>query len=84
MPIDLPAKKCRSIPACAGEPPVGTITAASDTLYPRVCGGTTWAMPGILPMVGLSPRVRGNPVTPRPYPRCLRSIPACAGEPRQV
>ena len=30
----------RSIPACAGEPSVLHDTAANNTVYPRVCGGT--------------------------------------------
>ncbi len=30
---------------------------------------------------GLSPRVRGNPITPLLGPPAVRSIPACAGEP---
>ena len=30
----------RSIPACAGEPPVCTTPAWAPEVYPRVCGGT--------------------------------------------
>ena len=30
----------RSIPACAGEPPLGRAVAVGRTVYPRVCGGT--------------------------------------------
>ena len=33
--------------------------------------------------MGLSPRVRGNRVSRRPHHDIVRSIPACAGEPRQ-
>ena len=71
----------RSIPACAGEPSLRTISRRSAAVYPRVCGGTS--VPALAPVVptGLSPRVRGNL-----YPNgcccdCFRSIPACAGEP---
>ena len=32
-----------SIPACAGEPSVGTCSSMSRTVYPRVCGGTAVA-----------------------------------------
>ena len=70
-----------SIPACAGEPPVRPGTASRSTVYPRVCGGTTRTGAWAGRVVGLSPRVRGNP-TP-PARRAIRpgSIPACAGEP---
>ena len=30
-----------SIPACAGEPPVGAQRAEMKRVYPRVCGGAT-------------------------------------------
>ena len=71
----------RSIPACAGEPPSEAIILLSETVYPRVCGGT---LPGILEPGcggGLSPRVRGNLVAPSALPFLQGSIPACAGEP---
>ena len=73
----------RSIPACAGEPPGTRRTARRQTVYPRVCGGTSRSATTCLRVFGLSPRVRGNrggvtsPVT------CGGSIPACAGEPGQ-
>ena len=71
-----------SIPACAGEPTLAANESVPYPVYPRVCGGTSWAsrQPGA--DWGLSPRVRGN------RPNCgvvgpmTRSIPACAGEPR--
>ena len=50
-------------------------------VYPRVCGGTGDAFPGIADAAGLSPRVRGNPAPRRRPRRRRRSIPACAGEP---
>ena len=52
----------RSIPACAGEPQCQQLAAAFGGVYPRVCGGTS--IIGGVPQhrVGLSPRVRGNPV----------------------
>ena len=53
-----------------------------DMVYPRVCGGTAAKMPPTTYYDGLSPRVRGNrPFTP-PLNLPLRSIPACAGEPK--
>ncbi len=72
-----------SIPACAGEPSSSMPPRANVAVYPRVCGGT-WPAPfsrRVRP--GLSPRVRGNPRQSRWWTRCLRSIPACAGEPSQ-
>ena len=71
----------RSIPACAGEPASITSRSAAARVYPRVCGGTSGSTRNAISANGLSPRVRGNPVsTDRITPR-LRSIPACAGEP---
>ncbi len=73
----------RSIPACAGEPDGHFLTANARWVYPRVCGGTQFDT-FLRPCAGgLSPRVRGN----RRLSLCrlpvLRSIPACAGEPRR-
>ena len=31
---------CGSIPACAGEPPWGSVGGSITRVYPRVCGGT--------------------------------------------
>ena len=72
-----------SIPACAGEPILEYHYRHPQTVYPRVCGGTSRALRVCASRRGLSPRVRGNPgVVPRlTIPR--RSIPACAGEPRR-
>ena len=73
----------RSIPACAGEPRIGTGGASQISVYPRVCGGTAWVPKSPVKTVGLSPRVRGNRVIPGGNGYSVRSIPACAGEPRQ-
>ena len=72
---------CRSIPACAGEPPSASSAAGLRWVYPRVCGGT---VPNVLLGVddrGLSPRVRGNRHRRFALLAFLGSIPACAGEP---
>ena len=71
----------RSIPACAGEPRGGTIFTAYSGVYPRVCGGTVDLMTGANVIMGLSPRVRGNPDRIFETPALEGSIPACAGEP---
>ena len=79
-----PRPSKRSIPACAGEPPLRRLIASAMRVYPRVCGGTTSKPAGTVRFGGLSPRVRGNP------PPCGGavvgggSIPACAGEPRAI
>ena len=70
-----------SIPACAGEPRRFRGRRTGRRVYPRVCGGTMDKQAGINCVVGLSPRVRGNPLQPSPAPAGSRSIPACAGEP---
>ena len=48
-----------------------------------MCGGTITAVSGVIAGGGLSPRVRGNPRDVEGCGDCQRSIPACAGEPRQ-
>ena len=72
----------RSIPACAGEPLAGICGIAWRGVYPRVCGGTTGRRRFSSRRKGLSPRVRGNPPPSRKGVSPMRSIPACAGEPR--
>ena len=70
-----------SIPACAGEPAARPAGWGQCGVYPRVCGGTRRSCASSGPLPGLSPRVRGNPRTPRNSRTSRRSIPACAGEP---
>ena len=73
-----------SIPACAGEPPRTLEMSDNGKVYPRMCGGTRGGASCRMNTYGLSPHVRGNPRTARSYRDCLRSIPACAGEPVYV
>ena len=47
-----------------------------------MCGGTSLALGKMRELGGLSPRVRGNPYSPTKRRIVMRSIPACAGEPR--
>ena len=70
-----------SIPARAGEPHITQMEEESDKVYPRACGGTQRQQYRRANSAGLSPRVRGNPETPRPNGGRSRSIPARAGEP---
>ena len=72
-----------SIPACAGEPVVFHVVSQPTRVYPRVCGGTSFPVLVRPPPDGLSPRVRGNLDRGLHYARRVRSIPACAGEPRE-
>ena len=73
-----------SIPACAGEPIPVIWSPGSSPVYPRVCGGTLiWPEAGDVDK-GLSPRVRGNQHPVMTHRADIRSIPACAGEPRPV
>ena len=52
------------------------------SVYPRVCGGTNQSRALTGSVSGLSPRVRGNPLLGTSLSIMIRSIPACAGEPR--
>ena len=71
-----------SIPACAGEPVSDPYNLVTREVYPRVCGGTGYGAVGCWAGEGLSPRVRGNPADAALPADAVRSIPACAGEPR--
>ena len=81
-PTHVPIPNLGSIPACAGEPTTRWARRGCSRVYPRVCGGTSYSRPSTRTMPGLSPRVRGNPGRGARRDRRLRSIPACAGEPR--
>ena len=72
----------RSIPACAGEPSDNDSAGRPGRVYPRVCGGTICTRKPRLTSLGLSPRVRGNLVEWAQKMVRVRSIPACAGEPK--
>ena len=50
----------RSIPACAGEPPMPREEEVAEKVYPRGCGGTAGPRMVGADSEGLSPRVRGN------------------------
>ena len=71
----------RSIPAYAGEPQCGSAGVESGEVYPRVCGGTGVAASTARRKRGLSPRMRGNPISGHFPPFSSGSIPAYAGEP---
>ena len=71
-----------SIPACAGEPGRNGQDQKGIWVYPRVCGGAIASQMELLPMAGLSPRVRGSRRPRCSYCSPSGSIPACAGEPQ--
>ena len=73
----------RSIPACAGEPDGEAAVYPIAGVYPRVCGGTFLGVAVLGAGAGLSPRVRGNRYDSAWAMGIARSIPACAGEPRE-
>ena len=54
----------RSIPAGAGEPSTARCSPAPRQVYPRGCGGTESCGGRTWRVLGLSPRVRGNPRRP--------------------
>ena len=77
----VPSSAAGSIPACAGEPAEIEGDDYGQRVYPRVCGGTDLTSSRCAPIIGLSPRVRGNRVAVGGGLSHRRSIPACAGEP---
>ena len=70
-----------SIPAHAGEPRRSWLRGVLARVYPRTCGGTSGTEAGLLPRLGLSPHMRGNPGGVGSGESWLGSIPAHAGEP---
>ena len=70
-----------SIPAGAGEPRSQWCCQCRTQVYPRGCGGTGAASRHRAPQQGLSPRVRGNPMSKGGDENLHGSIPAGAGEP---
>ena len=71
----------RSIPALAGEPEPVEGERRVTGVYPRACGGTDDLTRADMTALGLSPRLRGNPLPKRLIWHAPRSIPALAGEP---
>ena len=69
------------IPAYAGEPSRGRIGGRVAWDYPRVCGGARQPLPGLRPLAGLSPRMRGSPGANGAHDCLSGIIPAYAGEP---
>ena len=72
-----------SIPALAGERIVASARRLVYRVYPRACGGTLFIKQRRNSQQGLSPRLRGNGVTPSSVTAKRGSIPALAGE-RQI
>ena len=70
-----------SIPARAGEPFQPPLPPVGRGVYPRTCGGTPAPTRYRVPVVGLSPHVRGNRAIDSPATTGKGSIPARAGEP---
>ena len=73
--------KAGSIPAPTGKPYPASIGTAAYWVYPRAYGETTKFFTDTIPGVGLSPRLRGNPVKVVFPPGDGGSIPAPTGKP---
>ena len=71
----------RSIPARAGQPATDDYIELSPTVYPRACGATRPPSAHDWLILGLSPRVRGNPHQKGEENMEKGSIPARAGQP---
>ena len=74
----------RSIPAWAGEPVPRYLCASDHLVYPRVGGGTAFNFRNPSSSIGLSPRGRGNQFVVFTVDTIAGSIPAWAGEPRNL
>ena len=74
----------RSIPAWTGEPRWENAPMKAWTVYPRVDGGTPAASTALAPLMGLSPRGRGNLEEVAFTGDRNGSIPAWTGEPLQL
>ncbi len=72
------------IPACAGEPLWPRQSPFGPRAYPRMRGGTAFAIPTKVSERGLSPHARGNLIDVPGKSRSGGPIPACAGEPHLV
>ena len=71
-----------SIPAHAGQPQKYLDKHFAPPVYPRACGATRFREGVERRLLGLSPRMRGNPRWRRVIGKSCRSIPAHAGQPR--
>ena len=70
-----------SIPASAGQPSTSATSTSPRWVYPRECGATSIIHRTPSGWGGLSPRVRGNPLSAHPVRPQIGSIPASAGQP---
>ena len=73
--------RLRSIPAWAGKPMASRTSSRIHAVHPRVGGETAGPRYRLPPVMGPSPRGRGNHPTVDAGGRPLRSIPAWAGKP---
>ena len=71
-----------TIPASTGEPRRSRATRFQGWDYPREHGGTNTKPDPTMPMMGLSPRARGNLIIFIPRGIHTRTIPASTGEPQ--
>ena len=75
------ATRCRGLsPRGRGKPAFDNGADRLPAVYPRVGGGNGSKDRNPIPGMGLSPRGRGKPFSAGETLRCLRSIPAWAGE----
>ena len=71
----------RSIPACTGNPRNVRTPGNQSRVYPRVYGESYVTTAVVVPLAGLSPRVRGIHDAWGARWKVRRSIPACTGNP---
>ena len=85
LPLDgRRALRQRSIPAHAGEPWRTVPSPSAAAVYPRPRGGAAHGHSEVTVYPGLSPPTRGSPLITRGELVSVRSIPAHAGEPKDM
>ena len=74
----------RSIPTCVGQPKTHNSNTPRPPVYPHVCGATSSFLLCHSFLLGLSPRVWGNPAQIHGQFVHARSIPTCVGQPQAI
>ena len=80
--VGCPGRSLRPIPTCVGQPRTPPPACAWGRAYPHVCGATHPTPEDGISVLGLSPRVWGNPSCDWSSVNFDRPIPTCVGQPQ--